>query len=145
MMITFSQFRQYFWYIFGIMGVVFFWVGIWDGLGSLPYLQHPLISLAIGIVMLTASGFIFRGVSPLWGKGNKAEAVLHRVHSHPLRHEFHIKYYDKLNKKHLLLQAEHIKKIEKGFLILLEKGKERFVPTHRVTEILRKGKTHWKV
>ncbi len=138
-----AELKQYFWYVFGIMGVVFFWVGVWDGIGSLPYIQTYWISILAGLGMLALSGFIFRG-NPLWGRGDKIESVLHRVHSHPQKHEFHIKYLDKLGNKEILVNMGKVKKIEKGFMVIVEQGRELFVPPHRITEILHQGKTHWK-
>ncbi len=139
-----AQIRQYFWYLFGIMGVVFFWAGVWDGLGSLPYISNPWISLLIGVVMLTLSGFIFKGTSPIFGGEKTALSELRKVHSHPRKHEFHIRYKDRIQRKEVLLQANTLKDIEKEFLVFLQGNKEMFVPVHRVTEILHKGKRHWK-
>ncbi|MBU0470360.1 MAG: DUF504 domain-containing protein [Nanoarchaeota archaeon] len=144
-MFNFEKIKKYFWYLFGVMGVVFFWAGVWDGIGTLSYLQNPLISLIVGLVMLSLSGLIFKGTSPFWEKGDPVGAVLHKVHTHPKKHEFHIKYYDKIKKKLILLEAKKIKNIEKDTLVFLEKGKkEVFIPFHRVEEILHKNKTHWK-
>lgn len=144
-MISTIQLKSYFWYIFGIMGVVFFWTGVWDGIGNLGPLQNPLISLIVGLVMLTLSGFIFKE-SGMFGSGEKAiENILQGVHHHPQKHEFHIKYLDKIKGKHLHLEASKLKSIEKEFLVFLDNtGKEIFIPHHRVMEILHKGKTHWK-
>lgn len=143
-MITITELKEYFWYIFGVIGVVFFWAGVWDGVGYLPYLENPWISLAVGLTLLTLSGLIFKGRNPFWGGGQTIAPVLHSVHAHPRRHEFHIKYRDNLQKRELLLRADKIKRIEKGFLITLERGRESFIPFHRVTEVLHNGKTHWK-
>ncbi len=143
-MINLEKVKKYFWYVFGLIGVVFFWAGVWDGLGNLSYLQNPLISLAVGIIMLTISGFIFKESNPFWGKEKAVMTILQKVHAHPRKHEFHIKYHDELKKKEIIYRADKLKAIEKDFLVFLEKGKEVFVPTHRVKEVLHKGKTHWK-
>lgn len=139
-----GQLKQYFWYLFGIMGVVFFWAGVWDGIGSLPYVSNPWISLLIGIAMLTFSGFIFKDTNILWGGEKLVVSELHKVHAHPQKHEFHIKYMDRISRKEVLMHAGKLKSIEKGFLVFLYDGKEVFVPMHRVTEILHNGKRHWK-
>lgn len=143
-MVDLEKIKKYFWYIFGLIGVVFFWAGVWDGLGNLSYLQNPLISLLAGVIMLTLSGFIFKEANPFWGKEKAVMAALQKVHTHPQKHEFHIKYHDGMKKKEIPIQATNLKAIEKDFLVFLEKGKEIFIPTHRVKEILHKGKTHWK-
>lgn len=143
-MITWEDIKKYFWFLFGTIGVVFFWAGAWDGLGSLPYVQSPWISLAIGIIMLSLSGVIFKGANPLWEVEKPIHDIVKKINRHPQKQEFHIKYADHVSKKELLLKADKLKNIEKDFLIFLEKGKEVFIPVHRVTEILHKGKTHWK-
>ncbi len=144
-MISTTQFKSYFWYVFGIMGIVFFWTGIWDGIGNLGPLKNPLVSLLVGLAMLTLSGFIFKD-SELFGVGEKtAGTILRQVHHHPHKEEFHIKYLDKIKGTHLLLEAGKLKSIEKEFLVFLDKeDKEIFIPIHRVMEVLHKGKSHWK-
>ena len=140
-----EQIKPYFWYIFGILGVVFFWAGVWDGLGGLPLLANPAVSLALGLMMLTLSPFIFLETPPLWGQPKEVEIVMHQVHNHPQRHEFHFQYWDTLLKKELKIHVINLHKIEKGFAICLDKnGRELFVPLHRITEILHKEETHWK-
>ncbi len=144
-MISAAQSKNYFWYVFGIMGIVFFWTGVWDGLGNLGPLKNPLISLLVGLAMLTLSGFIFKESEP-FGEGEKTiESILRQVHRHPQKEEFHIKYLDKVKCSHLLFSARNLKNIEKEFLVFLdEEGKEVFIPFHRVMEVLHLGKTHWK-
>jgi len=143
-MISGEDIKKYFWYLFGIMGVVFFWSGTWDGLGNLGPLVNPLVSLVVGVVLLSLSGIIFKDANPLWEMEKPAKAEAKKVHRHPKKHEFHFKYEDKLKNKELLLHAQNLQRIEKEFLVFLDQGKEFFVPLHRVTEILHKGKTHWK-
>ncbi len=143
-MITKAQLKQYGMYFIGIAGVVFFWVGIWDGIGSLPYLANPLISIAIGVVMLSASLHIFRKKDPSELAERQLYAALQKVHTHERKHEFHIFYHDKLRRKQLHVPASRVAQVEKEFLVLLEKGKEIFIPFHRITEIKHKGKTFHK-
>lgn len=134
--------KRYFWNVLGVVGMVFFWAGIWDGIGYLGFLANPLASLLTGTLILLASSLVFKKIS--WKRtGKSLLSLVHKVHKHPQKHEFHVKYYDKIKKKHLLFQADEIKKIEKSFLILKKKQKEFFIPMHRVVEILHKGKS-WK-
>ncbi|OGF92216.1 hypothetical protein A3H04_00625 [Candidatus Giovannonibacteria bacterium RIFCSPLOWO2_12_FULL_43_11c] len=143
-MVDLEDAKRYFWYIFGILGTLFFWAGMWDGLGSLGFLKNPFISMAIGLILLSLSGVIFKDANPLWEVEKPVKAEAKKVHHHPLKHEFHFKYEDHLKKKELTIHAGKLKRVEKEFLVFLDKGKEVFVPLHRVTEILHKGKTHWK-
>ena len=134
--------KRYFWNVMGVAGVVFFWTGVWDGIGNLGYLVNPLVSLLAGTLILVASSLVFKKIS--WKKTKKSIlSLIHEVHKHPKKHEFHIKYYDKTKKKHIVFPANELKKIEKSFLVLKKKEKEFFVPAHRVVEIMHKGKP-WK-
>lgn len=143
-MVNAEELKRYFWYFFGVLGVVFFWTGVWDGIGKLPYLSQPLISLAIGSVLLLLRRRVFIE-SEASKSEQSAHAILNHVRRHPQKQEFHIKYHDKLKKKDLLLKADAFKKIEKGFAIFTSKaGEEVFVPMHRIREVLHKGKTFWK-
>ena len=144
-MATEEQSRHYFWFFFGVMGVVFFWAGTWDGLGTLPYLENPWISLSIGLIMVLLSKTVFAQVDPVKKAEEAAQAVLQQIHLHPRKHEFHIKYHDKISQKELLIRGDKFKSLEKGFLLLEGKGQEEFIPIHRVTEVLHQGKTYQKL
>ena len=144
-MITLEELRQYFWRLFGVIGVVFFWAGLWDGVGSLPYISNPLISLIFGIILFTLSGVIFKETSPLWSSPTGVRKILKEVHGHPFKHEFHIKYEDHLKKKDFEIGAQWFKKIEKDFLVFHDpQNKEVFIPVNRVKEVIRGEKSHWK-
>ena len=143
-MIGWEDVKKYFWYLFGTLGVIFFWAGVYDGLGSLPVIENPLVSLILGITMLSLSGVLLKGANPLWEVEKPVKTQAKKVYRHPQKHEFHFKYEDHLKKKELTVHAGKLQRIEKEFLVFIDQGKEVFVPLHRVTEILHKGKTHWK-
>lgn len=131
---------RYFWAILGALGVVLFWAGIWDGVGTLPYLEHPLVSLIVGLTILGLSGLIFKEFDPLGKKDSGKILAAHKVHRHPQKHLFHVRYFDKIKKSHILISATKLKKIEKeAFLVFKHEGKEFFLPIHRVKEILHKN------
>ncbi len=144
-MANWDDLKTYFWYVFGILGVVLFWIGVWDGVGGLPYLTNPWISMAIGLVMFAFSKKLFKEGGLLAGEKKPVEEILHQVRLHPQKQEFHIKYLDHFKKKHLFLHGKKLHRLEKGFAVFIDEGKELFVPMHRVVEVLQKGKTHWKV
>ena len=139
-----EDFKKYFWYIFGTLGVVFFWAGTWDGLGYLPIIKNPWLSLGLGLAMLSLSGVIFKGANPLWESEKPICSITQKILGHPQKREFHFKYKDHVSDKEIMLHAKNLKKIEKEFLVFLDQGKEIFIPLHRVTQIMHKGKTHWK-
>jgi len=143
MAINFQLYKmsRYFWAILGVLGVVLFWAGTWDGLGSLPYLQNPLISLVVGLLILVLSGLIFKEFDPLGKKDSGKILTAHKIHRHPEKHLFNVKYFDKIKKTHLLISAAKLKHIEKEtFLVFKHEGKEFFLPIHRVKEILHQNK-----
>lgn len=141
-----SQLRRYFWSVFGVIGVVMLWAGIWEGLGGLPYLELPLVSLLVGIVMLSFSGFFNQQFSPLQEVEKSINKVLLVIHRHPRKHEFHVQYQDHLKKKSILLRLDKLSGIERGsFIVLSSKHEgETFIPIHRIKEVLHKGKSYWR-
>ena len=99
-----------------------------------------MFSLLTGIAMLLIGGLV-RKADTVKKQELIARGILHGVHRHPQKHEFHIKYHDKIKKKDIVYRADKLDRIEKGFLVFVEKGKEEgFIPIHRVTEVLHKGK-----
>jgi len=143
-MISKEDIKKYLIYLFGIMGVVFFWAGVWDGLGNLSYLSNPLISFIVGIILMTTGGVIFRGSTSFWSRGDKREGLLKKIRHHPKKHEFEVKYHDRSLGKELSFLGKHLDDVEKGFVVLLRNSEEIFVPLERITEIKHQGKTKWK-
>lgn len=142
-MIPWYKFQRYFWALFGVLGVVFFWAGVWDGIGSLPYLKYPWVSFLIGIAILSFSGLVLKEFNPLEGTEQRMSGLLHQVKSHPQKHHFHVKYYDQVRRGHITFRGDKVKRIEKSFVILHSPRREVFIPLHRVKKILHKGKP-WK-
>lgn len=143
-MINFYKVKRYFWSLFGITGVVIFWVGIWDGIGTLPYLGDPLVSFVAGLIILIVSGLIFKELDPSSEAEKSVNVALGRLSGHPKKREFQVKYYDQVRNKHLVFKGDKLKSLEKSFMILKSKKKEIFIPVHRVKEITHRGKPHWK-
>lgn len=141
---TVATIKKYFWSLFGIIGVVFFWVGIWDGIGSLPYIEVWWVSILAGLVMIAFSGLFLKENSLFGGKGDQLHNLLHNIQGHPEKHLFEIRFHDKIKNKEMSLSGKHLKHFEKGFIVYISNGKERFIPAHRVIEIKHNGKTHWK-
>jgi len=140
-MIRIYQLKRYFWSIFGVLGVVLFWAGVWDGIGYLPWFHNPLVCLLVGFVILGASGILFKEFDPLGMSEKKKILSLHHVYSHPQRHQFSIKYYDHIKRSNITISAKKLRKIEnEAFLNIEEAGKEVFIPIHRIKEIFRNGK-----
>ena len=143
-MVELYKLKHYFWSLFGVLGIVLFWAGIWDGIGTLPYLENPWISLLFGLTILLSSSVIFSEFDP-FKSSRHVNSVMHKIHRHPRKHEFLIKYFDKFKNKHLEISAKHLKDIEKNsFLILTKAGEEIFIPVHRIKEVLHQGKKYWK-
>ena len=144
-MITKDDLKKYFWAILGGVGMICLWAGVWDGIGGLPYLENSLVSLGIGIAILTFSGTIYKEFDPLKEAEEEVHKQLQEIHKHPQKHLFHIKYFDNFKNNHIILSADKIHNIEKGFIIMLDdKGNEKFIPGHRVKELFHEGKLFWK-
>jgi len=137
--------KHFLWSLAGATGVILFWKGIWEGVGGLPIIASPWVSLFLGLVILTFSGLIFREFDPLGGIEKGVLKVLSDVQHHPKKHEFHIIYFDSIQKKNVKFMASDIRHIEKNSMSVHEKGREIFIPIHRVLEIHRNGEIVWKV
>lgn len=143
-MFSSHQVKKYFWSLLGIFGIVMFWAGIWDGIGNLPYLVNPLISLAVGSIILIISAILFKELEMFGGKTDPQVVIMHKIKAHPEKEKIIIKYYDKLINKNISINAKNIHKIEKdAFLVVNQNKNEIFIPIHRIKEVLYKGKP-WK-
>jgi len=144
-MITQEKFNQYFWYLFGVIAVVFFWAGIWDGLGNISYLQNPLISLFAGLFLLGLSRIIFRDANPFGSEGDHpAHPIIRKIKKSDEKHHYDIQYKDQSKSRDLSINAKNLHKIEKNFMIFHEGEREIFIPLKKVTQVLYKGKKHWQ-
>jgi uncharacterized protein (UPF0248 family) len=127
-------------------GVILFWKGIWEGPGYLPILENPWVDLFIGAAILTISGMLFSSeYDPLGGIEKGVLKAVNNVHTHPKKHEFSLRYFDNITKKIVSMQAKHIKHIEKNIIVFHDKGKELFIPIHRIRSIHRNNEIVWKL
>lgn len=149
-----EQDKHFLWSLFAAAGAILAWRGVWEGLyvffedvAGLPYLADPWVFLFVGLAMLTFSGMIFKEFDPLGGVEKSVNRMMHYVHNHPKREEYLVKYHDKEQKKNFSFRADKIRHIEKNTLVVEhpQGAKELFIPLHRVTEILHKGKTYWRL
>jgi hypothetical protein len=159
-----EKLNKYFWYIFGVLGVVFFWAGLWDGSAQLQEiltekyydeaegptsplycLSSPFVFLVLGLILLAISGTIFRGsANPLWGEIDPIHTAVNEVWNHPSREEFIIHYYDNVQNKIMTAPAANLKEVEKEFMVFVVNNQEIFVPFRRMKAIMRKNTVHWK-
>ncbi len=138
-----DKLKKYFWHLFGVIGIVFFWTGMWDGVGNLGPLKNSLVSLGIGLVMLTLSSFIFKEVTPL-EDAKLGEIIYQKISQHPAKHELGLTYHDKGINKPMTLAVHNLKRLEKDFFVFIKEGKEIFIPANKVKELTHNGQTHWK-
>ncbi|HIH43143.1 TPA: DUF504 domain-containing protein [Candidatus Woesearchaeota archaeon] len=129
-----------------LTGIIFFWRGLWDVLGFIPVVENPFVSLFIGLLIMTFSGVIFNEFDPFKARLQQTTELLHQIESHKYdkSKNYAIKYYDEASKKHHTLQHHRIKKIESNFIVYEDKGKEIFIPMHRIHEIHQHDKVIWK-
>jgi len=124
-----------------LFGIVFLWRGVWEASDRLPLIKNPWVSLFVGLLILTLTGYIFKEFDPLAQKMSRLTKSLHNIVGEIGRGastELH--YYDSLKKKHMQLKTHNIKRVENNFVVFEEDGKEHFLPIHRITKIHHKGK-----
>jgi len=141
-----EQDKHFLWSLAAAVGVIFVWKGLWEGLYEIPYFGDPWVALFVGLTMITLSGLIFKEFDPLGNLDKSAKKIVAQVKKHPQRKEFRVKYYDRISKKNLSVNADDIRDIERSSLIVRHKdNKEMFIPTHRIVEVTHKGKTYWRM
>ena len=126
-------------------GIIIFWKGIWEGVGALPIIENPWVDLFIGLVILTFTQVIFREFDPLGGLEKGTLKVIHNVHHHPEKEKYSIRYYDSIKRKEIEFSAKDLRHIEKNTLAVHEKGREIFIPIHRIRSVYREGHVVWKL
>ena len=132
--------------LFSATGIILFWRGVWEGVDALPSpINNIWLGLFLGTAMLTISGIIFKEFDPFGGIEKSTVKMMHYVHAHPQRSEFTVKYYDNLQKKEHTMQADDMRHIEKNVISFHHKGKEVFIPIHRVRSVHRNGKAIWRL
>lgn len=138
--------KRYFAALLVVTGVVIYWRGVWDTLYEIPILNNPLVSLFIGLLVITFTGVVFAEFDPLKEKTERAIDLLHTImrHKGERKKKYTIKYYDLLSKKHFELPHHKIDKIERNYIVIEEKGREIFIPIHRLEKITENNKTIWK-
>ena len=128
-----------------VMAIIFIWKGVWEGWYEIPYLGSPFVALFIGLTILTLSGLIFKEFDPFGSVQQSTISLLNKLHQHPKKEHFQIKYYDANQKKDIVFVVQSLRQIEENVLIFGLKGKEHFIPIHRVKEILFKGARYWRL
>jgi len=121
--------KHFLWSLYYAVGIILIWKGVWEGIGSLPLLELPFVSLFVGLVMLTFSGLLMREFDPLGGLEKGVQNMLHGIHHHPQKEEFTISYFDNKKNKEVKIEAHKLKLIEKCGEIefRLVEGSDEFV------------------
>lgn len=142
-----EQDKHFLWSLAAAIGVIFVWKGLWEGLYEIPYFGDSWVALFIGLTMLTFSGLIFKEFDPLGNIEKSASKIVKFVGKQPHKEEYHIQYYDRIRKKDVLINGKKIKGIEKTAIVIKhDKRKEEiFIPAHRITKVIHKGKTIWRM
>lgn len=142
-----EQDKHFLWSLLAAVGVVLVWKGLWEGMREIPYAGDPWVLFFIGFAMLTFSGMIFKEFDPLGSIDKSIKKVFNQIRVNPNKKDFEIKYFDKVKKKEIIIHAEKIKHLEKGYLVVEHQtGKQEvFIPTHRLTEVMYKGKKYWQL
>lgn len=128
-----------------LTGVIMFWSGLSNLIAIIPIVKNPFVSLFLGLLIITLTGAIFREFDPITQQIANTMEVLTEVLSRKNVHEnYDIHYFDEASKMTRKIKRRDIKRLEHNFLILEEKGKEIFIPVHRVHKIMKNGRVIWK-
>src|SRR3989344_9516684 len=146
------------------VAIIFTWKGIWEGIYEIPFIGSlscpdkvvslfgledcsSLVFFFMGFSMLIFSGAIFKEFDPLGEIQKAVYKTMHSIQAHHDKKNFEFQYYDKTQKKSVKIPAKWVKKIEKGALVVVspQQKQEIFIPLHRVTEVLYKGKRYWRL
>ncbi|HIH10748.1 TPA: hypothetical protein HA241_01000 [Candidatus Woesearchaeota archaeon] len=142
-----EQDKHFLWSLYAAVAVIFLWKGIWEGIYEIPYIGQSFVFLFLGLFILTISGLIFKEFDPLGGVEKAVSKVVHQVYNHPQKGQFQFKYYDKSQRKDIIIEAHRVHAVERGTLVMKHhtKNSEVFIPTHRITEVLQNGKVYWRL
>ncbi len=136
-----EQDRQFLMSLAYATGVILFWRGIWEGSLEIPILDNPWVSLFLGLAILTLTGWVYREFDVIGAKASRLlNALTNALHDSSRGVKHNIFYFDELTKKHHKVPARKVKKVERNHVIVEQKGRELFIPIHRITKI-QKGKT----
>lgn len=132
--------------LLAVVGVVFFWRGLWGVLDITPIVSNFFVSLAIGLAIMTLSGVIYREFAPEEEPLTPVLDILNAAFekSESKRKEMVIEYHDDLMQKHKKILHTHIKSIEHNFIITERAGEEYFIPIQRIHKVISEGKVVWK-
>ena len=138
--------KHFFLALTAVTGAVFFWRGLWELINAIPVLNEPLMSVAVGLLIMTLTGVIYReGVSEEESTTEIAD-IIHAVFKKADLHRKTtiIHYRDNVTGKlHTIAHAE-LRGVEHNYLILEKGKKEFFVPLQRVELIKQNGAMLWK-
>ena len=129
-----------------LTGIIFFWRGLWDVASFIPVVENPFVSLFIGLTIITLTGVIFKEFDPFAAKLEKTMEILRELesHKHDKSKNYKIKYFDDASQKHYFIPHHKIKRIENNFIVIEQKGKDVFIPVHKIHEIHQHDKAIWK-
>lgn len=128
-----------------IMGIILFWRGLWDALYFIPIIENPFVSLFLGLLIMTLSGVIFQEFDPLRREVEKSIELLNEVVSRKhAKDKYEVVYFDEILGRTRSVGHHLIKKMEHTFVVVEDKGKEFFIPVHRIRKIKQNNKVIWE-
>lgn len=144
-MIMREQDRHFLWSLFGAVGLILFWRGVWELPAELPFNDLPWISLFIGLCILTLTGLVFREFDPLGGLEKSLSRTFRHINNSHDKENYLLIYHHPELKKNVEINGSRLRAVEKEYLVFEDaKKKEFFIPFDHITEILHKGKLYWR-
>lgn len=125
-------------------GIILFWRGIWEVSYEIPILDNVYVALFVGLLIITLTGLVYKEFDPLARKMAVITRIMHEIISEVKKGKvYDVHYYDELSKKHHRIDPKKIHRIEQTYVVVKEKGKEKFIPLHRISKIHHKRKIYW--
>jgi hypothetical protein len=136
--------KRYFQVLVYLTGIIIFWRGLWDLAAQTPYIENPYVSMVVGLLILTLSGYIYYEAAFMRKGTHRYNTLKAAVEQARGEKGWTLKYYDDLSEEDKTVRATYIHKIEKSTIVLRKGNREEFVPLHRLTLIKDKNRIVWK-
>lgn len=126
-------------------GIIIFWRGIWNTVDLIPILNNPLVSLFLGLAILSLTGWIYTQFDAFSLHTNKLMNMLTQVlHDEQKGIHHFLSYFDEVKNQHRKIPMSKVRKVEQTHVVIEEGGREFFVPIHRISAVHNGNKMIWQ-
>jgi len=141
-----SKDKKYLTALLGATGVIIFWRGLWEGADLIPIVKEPIVSIFIGLAILTFTGVIYEEFYKVEMHVQRGSEALGKIWKRLKKQkDYKIHYLDSITSKVHSFKCSDVVDIENDYVIIKHKKKEFFIPMKRVHAVKHKsGKVVWK-